>query len=56
MPWSPVEPHIRWGDAEGLREFAGFVLGVAAAMGIPIRWGGHFKTIHDGPHWELTEN
>lgn len=47
---------INWDDLDGLREFAGFVLGVAAVMQIPVRWGGHFKNFFDGPHFELTEN
>lgn len=38
-----------------LQEFANFVLGVAAAKGIAIRWGGHFKSFYDGPHYELIE-
>ena len=48
MPWP-----INWEDMKGIHEFAGFVLGVAAAKGIPIRWGGHFKNFFDGPHFEL---
>lgn len=48
MPWP-----INWEDLKGIHEFAGFVLGVAAAKGIQIRWGGHFKNFFDGPHFEL---
>lgn len=48
MPWP-----INWEDLKGIHEFAGFVLGVAAAKGIEIRWGGHFKNFFDGPHFEL---
>lgn len=48
MPWP-----INWEDMKGIHEFAGFVLGVAAAKGIQIRWGGHFKNFFDGPHFEL---
>lgn len=48
MPWP-----INWEDLKGIHEFAGFVLGIAAAKGIPIRWGGHFKSFFDGPHFEL---
>jgi peptidoglycan L-alanyl-D-glutamate endopeptidase CwlK len=46
---------INWEDLNGLREFAGFVQGIAAIMGIEIRWGGHFKGFFDGPHYELTD-
>lgn len=48
MPWP-----INWNDLKGIHEFAGFVLGMAASKGIPIRWGGHFKNFFDGPHFEL---
>ena len=44
---------IDWDDIKGIHEFAGFVLGVAAAMNIRIQWGGHFKSFFDGPHYEL---
>lgn len=60
MPWYPEAPHIRWDmndrkTSHELREFAGFVLGVAAGMGIKLRWGGHFRSFFDGPHFELME-
>lgn len=45
---------IDWNDKPRLIEFAGFVQGIAAGMGIGIRWGGHFKSFFDGPHWELV--
>ena len=46
---------INWEDLNGLREFAGFVQGVAATMGLEVRWGGNFKGFFDGPHYELTD-
>jgi peptidoglycan L-alanyl-D-glutamate endopeptidase CwlK len=54
MPWYPDEPHVRWGELQELREFANFVMGAAAGMGIQIRWGGTFTNFFDGPHYELT--
>jgi len=53
MPYHPDEPHIRWDDTQGLIEFANFVEGIAAVMGIKVRWGGRFKSFFDGAHWEL---
>jgi len=44
---------IIWDDMDGIREFAGFVQGVAATMGIKIKWGGKFNGFFDGPHYEL---
>jgi hypothetical protein len=36
-----------------LHAFANFVLGVAESRKIHVRWGGHFKSFFDGPHWEV---
>lgn len=46
---------VNWEDMNGLREFAGFVQGMAVAMGIDIKWGGHFQGFFDGPHYELVD-
>lgn len=61
VPWFGKFPHIRWEDREAFYCFGGFVLGVAAKMGIEIRWGGdwdrdeelHDQTFFDLPHFEL---
>ena len=49
----------RWdiwkGDQSELYYFAGIVLSTGWDMGIELRWGGHFKNIFDGPHFELIE-
>ena len=52
---------VDWSDPHRFRLFAGFVLGVAATMGIKLRWGGDWdgdlsnadQTFHDLPHFEL---
>lgn len=61
VPWFKNKPHIRWEDKEKFYEFGGFVQGVAAALGINIRWGGnwnkndelHDQTFFDMPHFEI---
>lgn len=53
MPYHADEPHLRWEDEAGLREFAGFVFGIASQLGINLAWGGHWKTFKDMPHYEL---
>lgn len=51
-----VAPYpIDWNNLERWRNFASFVMGVAAALEIPIRWGGSFKTLLDMPHFELVK-
>ena len=61
---------IAWLDGDRARVFAGYVLGVAQEMGIPLRWGGDWyhelrvvpsekrrrHTFDDLPHFELTED
>ena len=61
-PWYPDEG-IPWDDFQRFRAFGGFVLGVAAQMEVPIRWGGDWngnrlftdQKFHDLPHFELLE-
>jgi hypothetical protein len=44
---------IDWGDRERLVDFANFVEGVAAGLGIKVKWGGRWENFFDGAHWEL---
>lgn len=62
-PYFSNAPHIRWNDASSFYYFAGFVIGIAASMGIKLRWGGDWdsdgdtqnQTFNDLPHFELVE-
>lgn len=62
VPWFHIRPHIRWDNRDRFYCFGGFVLGIAAKMGINIRWGGdwdqdgnlHDQTFFDLPHFELV--
>ncbi|GMQ90687.1 MAG: peptidase [Gammaproteobacteria bacterium] len=54
---------IPWDDRERWLAWGGFVRGVAAPMGIDVRWGGDWsgdwifadQKFHDMPHFELVE-
>ena len=54
---------IDFSDRERMTYFAGFVKGMAAVLGIPIRWGGDWNSntevkdnnFDDLPHFELRE-
>jgi peptidoglycan L-alanyl-D-glutamate endopeptidase CwlK len=54
---------INWNDTNQMRYFAGFVVGIAASMGIKLRWGGDWnsdrdlkdQTFHDLPHFEILD-
>lgn len=55
---------VDWDDREGFLRFAAFVLGVAAGLGIKMRWGGDWdrdwdlmdNRFNDFPHFELMED
>jgi len=63
-PYYKEKPHIRWKDRERFYFFAGYVKGIAASMGIKIRfgcdWDGdtevHDQTLFDLPHYEIVED
>ena len=54
---------IDWKDTDRMYYFAGFVKGIAANLGIPIRWGGDWNdntevkdtNFKDLPHFELRD-
>lgn len=46
---------VDWDNLPRFHEFAGFVQATAIAQGIKVRWGGHFKSFFDGPHFELID-
>lgn len=62
-PYFKTAPHIRWEDKEAFYLFAGYIFGIAAQLGIKLRWGGnwdmddelHDQTFMDLPHFELVE-
>lgn len=61
-PWFRDPPHVRWQDTRAFYAFGGFVLGIAAELGIRIRWGADWDgdhefgdhTLVDTPHFELV--
>lgn len=59
-----VAPYpLDWSDVPSFLHFAGFVLGVAAVLGVKLRWGGDWnrngtskdERFFDGPHFEIVE-
>lgn len=59
-PWTDfnsdhvVQPdEINWKAVGSFREMAAVVKDAAAALGIPIEWGGDWKSFYDGPHFQL---
>ncbi len=46
---------IRW-DWPLYFQIAPIVKASASELGIPIEWGGNWKSFPDGPHWQLPWN
>jgi peptidoglycan LD-endopeptidase CwlK len=46
---------IDWNDAGRFRDLAVKVKELSKKMGIPLTWGGDFKSFVDMPHFELTD-
>lgn len=44
---------IDWDNLNRFHEMAGWVQAMAVGMQINVRWGGHWRTLKDYPHWEL---
>lgn len=44
---------IPWNDWEQFRQLADVVKGCAAELGTPVEWGGDWKSLKDGPHFQL---
>ena len=42
-----------WSNTEAFAALARLVKGKAAALGVPIVWGGDWATLKDMPHYEL---
>lgn len=47
-----VNGQVRW-DWPLYHELAKVVKQAAAELGVPIEWGGDWRTFKDGPHWQL---
>jgi peptidoglycan LD-endopeptidase CwlK len=53
---------VNWDDTQRFHYFAGFVKGVAAQLGVNLRWGGDWdsdtevkdETFRDLPHFEIA--
>lgn len=50
-----AQGRISW-DWPLYHKIAPFVKQAAKDLGVPITWGGDWKSFKDGPHWELPRN
>jgi len=47
--------HGTW-EVPAYRELSAVVLAVAHELGIPVTWGGSWRSFFDGPHYELPRD
>lgn len=47
-----VNGKLVW-DMTYYHQLADAVLGAATQLGVPVEWGGNWKTFKDGPHFQL---
>ena len=45
---------VNWMDLPAFKDMGAFVKERAADLGIPILWGGDFRSLHDYDHFELV--
>ncbi|MFY3082047.1 M15 family metallopeptidase [Achromobacter xylosoxidans] len=51
-----VDGAIPWNDWAQFRALADTVKACAAELGVPVEWGGDWKTFKDGPHFQIPRD
>lgn len=44
---------IPWKNWQAFADLAAVVKACAAELGVPVEWGGDWKTFPDGPHFQI---
>ncbi|CAB3872163.1 hypothetical protein LMG3410_02856 [Achromobacter aegrifaciens] len=47
---------IPWNNWQAFADLAQVVKACAAELGVPVEWGGDWKTLKDGPHFQIPRN
>ncbi|WP_454676501.1 M15 family metallopeptidase [Achromobacter marplatensis] len=47
---------IPWSDWQAFADLAGVVKACAAELGVPVEWGGDWKSFKDGPHFQIPRD
>jgi peptidoglycan L-alanyl-D-glutamate endopeptidase CwlK len=53
MAFDAVPVPLDWNDIKSFHRMADAMKAAAKKVGVPIKWGGDFKSFFDGPHFEL---
>ncbi len=47
---------IPWNNWQAFADLAQVVKACAAELGVPVEWGGDWKTLKDGPHFQIPRD
>ena len=48
-----IDGAVPWNNWQAFADMAGVVKACAAELGVPVEWGGDWKTLRDGPHFQI---
>lgn len=51
-----IDGVIPWSNWQAFAGLARVVKACAAELGVPVEWGGDWKTLKDGPHFQIPRN
>lgn len=51
-----VGGRIPWNDWQAFADLAAVVKACAAELGVPVEWGGGWKSFKDGPHFQILRD
>lgn len=51
-----VRGAIPWNDWQAFADLADVVKACAAELGVPVEWGGDWKSFKDGPHFQIPRD
>lgn len=51
-----IDGAIPWSNWQGFADLAVVIKACAAELGIPMEWGGDWKTLKDGPHFQIPRD
>ncbi|WP_313378017.1 M15 family metallopeptidase [Achromobacter insolitus] len=51
-----VDGSIPWDNWQAFVDLAGVVKACAAELGVPVEWGGDWRSFKDGPHFQIPRD
>ena len=51
-----VDASIPWNNWQAFVDLAGVVKACAAELGVPVEWGGDWRSFRDGPHFQIPRD